>query len=254
MAPVGIGELEATFTKAVCRSSNLQGILSSASLPHQTKPLLDTFHKVANEDHRGTHLADETHHPPAKPPKPVDLSQATRAAIARFLNKRHRTDNYTVDRGRWSIPQTALGLDKVSIRGVIFASETVLRRDSNVIFRRAGGSTHRAGKIASILSLSCITPHIGNPVSTITLLVVEEWEVVDDEDSQRRYRQFGFAGGFLCRNRTASVHAIEVDNIVSHYARTFFGQQGNDSFHVLPLNKACKSRLFSMLCTILTSP
>lgn len=237
----GIGELEATFTMAVCRSSNLQGILSSAGLPRQIKPLLNAFHKVSDEDHRGTRLADETHHPPTKPPKSVDLPQNIRAAIGHFLDAKHHTTKYTADRGQRSIPRTALALDKVSIKGVVYACEKALRRDSNIIFHRVGGSSHRAGKIISIFSLPHTTSSIDNLDPTNTLLVVEEWETVKDADAQRRYRQFGFAGGFLCWNRTAGVHVVEVDNIVSHYARTFFSQQESERFHVLPLNKVCTS-------------
>ena len=249
---IGVGELEATFTRAVCRSSNLQGILSDTGLPSEVKPLLDTFHRFANEDHRGTRLADETHHPPTKPPKLVELAQDVRAAITHFLNRKYRTNKYTTDTGRWSIPQTALSLDKISIRGVIYASGEALRRDSNVIFRRVGGSSDRPGQIDSILSLQHITPGTDDPTVTSTLLVVQEWGVVEDEDAQRRYRQFGFAGGFLCWNRITNVHLVEVDNIVSHHARTFFGQQDSDSFHVLPLNKVHTSGFVSIPRTILT--
>lgn len=236
---------------AVCRSSNLQGIISSTNLPRQMKPLRDSFHEVADEDHRGTRLADETHHPPTKPPRPVTLTQDIRVAVAQFLNRKYRTTKYTADQGQRTVPQSALALDKVSIRGVIYASEKTLPRDSNVIFRRVGGSSHRAGRIVSMFSLSYTAPDAGGPVSTSTLLVVREWEVIEDEDAQQRYRQFGFAGGYLCWNRTADVHLVEVDNIVSHHAKTFLGQQESESFHVLPLNKVRESRLIPMLRTIL---
>ncbi|KAF9790775.1 hypothetical protein BJ322DRAFT_1170142 [Thelephora terrestris] len=194
------GDLEATFTMSVCRSSNLQGILTNANFP-QIKPSLDAFHKVADEDLRGTRLADETHYPTTKPPKPVELADDTRAAVARFLNRKHSADR----------------LDKISIRGVIFASEKALRRDSNVIFRRlrAGGDP--------------------GPKSNI-LLVVQEWAVVEDEDARWRYRQFGFAGGFLCWNQAIAIHVVGVDKIISHFARTFFDQRESEHFQALAFN------------------
>ena len=213
--------------------------------------MLDAYHKVADEDHRGTRLADETHHPTTKPPKPVDLAEDVRAAVAHFLNRKHSTNKYTSDPGRWSVPRTALRLDKVSIRGVIYASEKALRRDSNVIFRRVRGSSHRAGRIDSIFFLSYTTLGAGCPPSSDNLLVVQEWEVVEDEDAQRRYQQFGFAGGFLCWNRIVGVHVVGVDEIVSHYAKAFFDEQESEYFHVLPLNKVCRSRLYPMFCTVL---
>ena len=216
------------------------------------KRLLDSFHQIASEDHRGTRLADETHHPPTKPPRPATIAQDIRKAVAQFLNRKYHTNKYTTDHGQWSVPQTGLVLDKVSIRGVIYASKKVLPRDSNIIFHRAGESSHRAGRIVLIFSLSHITPDTGSSILTSTLLVVEEWEVVKDEVAQQRYQQFGFAGGFLCWNRTADVHLLEVNNVVSHYARSFFGQQESEHFHVLPLNKACGPCLISMPHTILT--
>lgn len=222
---------------SVCRSSNLQGILSNAKLP-QVKPLLEAFHKVADEDHRGTRLADETHHPPTKPPKSVGLADDVRAEIASFLNRKHRTRKYTNGQGRWSIPSTALILDKLSIRGVIYASEGALRRDSNIIFRRVGGSSHRVGKIVSIFSLLYAMPDASNPnLGSDTLLVIQEFALDEDEGAQWKYQQFGFAGGFLCRNQIVAVHLIGADEVVSHYAKTFFEQQESERFHVLPLNK-----------------
>jgi hypothetical protein len=75
------------------------------------------------------------------------------------------------------------------------------------------------------------------PKSNI-LLVVQEWAVVEDEDARWRYRQFGFAGGFLCWNQAIAIHVVGVDKIISHFARTFFDQRESEHFQVLPLNKA----------------
>jgi len=133
------------------------------------------------------------------------------------------------------VPQVVLELDKLSIRGVVYASAKSLPRDSNVIFRKPGDPTPRAGKINTIFSSS----HLRTDYEEIkvTCLVVEEWLPVTDAASQQTYQQFGFAGGFLCLNRAAeAVSILDVDGVVCHFAKTFLGQH-DDVFHVLPLNK-----------------
>lgn len=234
------GELETTFTTAICRSSNLHAILDRDNITSDAQPLINAFTKVTNEDHRGTRLADEIHHPPTKPPRRLYLSDVVYQLLVSFLNRRSQTIRYTTTSGSvWFVPRIVPELDKVSIRGVIYASVKSLPRDSNIIFRRSGDLKLRVGRIHTIFSSS----HLGtNHLETrVTCLVVEEWLPITDAASQQTYQQFGFAGGFLCRNRLAEkVFVVEVDDVVCHFAKTFLGQRDSDVFHVLPLNKVGK--------------
>jgi hypothetical protein len=210
------------------------------------QPLIDAFNKIANEDHRGTHLADEIHHPPTKPPRTLYLSDPVYQLLVSFLNQRYQTNYYTTIRnGPWFVPQTVLGLDKLSIRGVVYASAESLPRDSNVIFRKPGDPTLRIGKINMIFCSS----HCGaNYQETkVTCLVVEEWLPVMDPAAQKSYQQFGFAGGFLCQNRAVeTVTVIEDGDVVCHFAKTFLGQKNSERFHALPLNKVRGSRCMGL--------
>lgn len=236
------GEMEATFTTSICRSSNLQTILARDDITSAARPLIDAFTKIATEDHRGTRLADEIHHPPTKPPKNLTLSHTVHQLLVSLLNQRSQTLRYTTTwDSTWYVPRTVTELDKVSIRGVVYASVRSLPRDSNIIFRKPGDPKLRVGRIHTIFS----SPYVGtNHLETkVTCLVVEEWLPVADVNSQQTYQQFGFAGGFLCQNRVAEVASVvEVDNVVCHFARTFLGQRDGDIFHVLPLNKVGKLR------------
>lgn len=231
------GELEATFTMSVCRSSNLQALLDRGDLPEAADPLLSAYGTVSNEDHRGTRLADEVHHPPTKPPVTAELQGGTHALLLRALNQRFRTTWYTSGgMGSPFIPRTVLQLDKLSIRGVIYASARVLPRDSDIVFRREGGSGLRVGSIQLIFRLSHPTP--AGPVETATFLLVEQYTPVTDQIIQSKYTRFGFAGGFLCHNQKLSEsHVIGSANVICHFAKTTLQQVDGDLIHVLPLNK-----------------
>lgn len=134
------------------------------------------------------------------------------------------------------MPRVVLGLDKLSIKGVVYADVKSLPRDSNIIFRKPGDPKPRAGKINTIFSSSHLRTNYEE--TKVTCLVVEEWIPVTDIVSQYTYQQFGFAGGFLCQNRVAeTVSILDVDDVVCHFAKTFVGQRDSDIFHVLPLNK-----------------
>ena len=232
-----LGELEATFTMSVCQSSNLQALLDRDDLPGVAEPLLSTYEAVSNEDHRGTRLADETHHPPTKPPVSVVIEDETYRLLLSALNQKFQTNCYTSnDIGSPIISRAVLELDKVSIRGVIYASARALPRDSDILFRREGGSSSRAGNIKSIFRLSHPTP--AGPVSNTTFLLIEQYSPVTDQAMQSTYTRFGFAGGFLCHNqRRSGLYVISSENVICHFAKTVLPEAYDDLMHVLPLNK-----------------
>ena len=235
--PTVAGELEATFTTAICRNANLQAVLDREDIPSDARPLIDAFTKVSNEDHRGTRLADEIHHPPTRPPKQLELTQSTYQRLVQLLNQRSQTTNYTTTPGDpWFVPRSVLELEKIAIRGVIYATAKSLPRDSNIIFRKHGDSIMRVGKITTIFSSS----HPGTDRLTVktNFAMIEERLPVMDDTSQRTYQQFGFAGGFLCRSTPSGpTHLVEVGDVICHFAKTFLGHWGGDEFHALPLNK-----------------
>jgi hypothetical protein len=152
---------------------------------------------------------------------------------------------YTTQRGSpWFVPRVVLQLDKVSIGGVVYASAKSLPRDSNVIFRKPGDLTLRAGKIDAIFS----SPHPGADCKEmkVTCLVIREWIPVKEAALQKTYQEFGFAGGFLCHNNlVGTVTILDVNDVVCHFAKTFLRKYDGDIFHVLPLNKVGLKNLLS---------
>ena len=131
-----------------CRTANLEWMMQDQRVQDSVRPLVEAFSRVSNEDHRGTRLADEAHFPSNKPPKVVTLNGYTYKLLLQLANSTPATGNTS------SHTPSALELEKVSISGIIYASEKSLPRDSNVIFRRPGGSSHRVGRIKSIFQVS----------------------------------------------------------------------------------------------------
>ena len=129
-----------------CRTANLEWMMQGQNID-SVRPLVEAFTKVSNEDHRGTRLTDEAHSPPNRPPKKITLHPAIHDLFLELI------DGTRPAGGGPAYTSEAFELQKTSISGVIYASEKSLPRDSNVIFRRPGGSTHRVGRIKSIFPL-----------------------------------------------------------------------------------------------------
>jgi hypothetical protein len=218
---------------SVCRSSNLQALVDSCGLPNPAKPLLSAYNTIVNEDHRGTRLANEDHHPPTKPPRYETLDDESYRLLLQAFNEKFETVRYTSESDPIRVTRDVDKLEKVSIRGVVYAHERSLPRDSNVLFRRLGGLTSRVGRIQSIFCLRHPTPD--GLMMQATYAIVREYLPFLDEAKQSQYTQFGFAGGFLChRERWNRSHVVELTGIICHFAK--FTLQGG-FMHVLPLNK-----------------
>ena len=231
------GELEATFMTSVCRSSNLQALVDTCDLPDQAKPLLIAYNSVANEDHRGTRLYDEDHHPPTKPPHSGILDNESYRLLLQTLDKKYGTERYTSEGGRIQVTRHVQQLEKVSIRGVVYACGNSLPRDSNVLFRRLDGSSSSGvGRIQSIFCLQHPAPE-GFTIEK-TYVIVREYLPFSDKAMQSQYTQFGFAGGFLCHSdKWSGFQVVDLKDIICHFAKSTIRGGPTDVMHVLPLNK-----------------
>ena len=170
VAQTSAGELEATFTMTACRTANLEWMMQDQGVQDSVRPLVEAFSKASNEDHRGTRLADEAHFPPNKPPKVIRLSHHVRELLLRLVTTPRNASSYTSD---------ALELEKFSISGIIYASEKSLPRDSNIVFRRPGGTSHRVGQIKLIFQVSY------QPGKTF--MVVSQHKLIVNTDAQNVY-------------------------------------------------------------------
>ena len=126
------------------RTANLEWMMHTAKFSDHVRPLMDVFSRITNEDHQGTRLADEHHFPPQKPPQNSMLEPQIHKLLLGLVNNIPSISRYNL-----LVPVTpnVLELEKISISGVIYARESSLPRDSNIIFRRPGGSSSRVGRI-----------------------------------------------------------------------------------------------------------
>ena len=210
-----------------CRAANLEWMMHSENVMDQVRPLLDAFLRVSNEDHRGTRLADENHFPPQKPPQNTTLEPSIYNLFRDLIGQ---IPSLSKDILPTAISPNILELEKISISGVIYAKEQSLPRDSNIIFRRPGGSSDRVGRIKQIFQSGCTVPGV-------TLLVVTQHRLVADPATQRVYRRFGFAGGYLCEPvEDGCKYVIRSTDVVCHFARTALVWEGKNLMHALPLN------------------
>lgn len=215
---------------SVCRSSNLQALLDRQDLPSEVQPLRSAYETVTNEDHRGTRLADESHHPRTRPPSSLVLQTEVYKLLLSALDRKFETTEYT--RNRTPAPREVQELYKLSIRGVVFSSTRTLPRDSNILFRGYSDSRPCVGTIQSIFQFT-----LQDRGAKMTYLLVQQHSPLADEAVQKFYTQFGFAGGFLCHiDQLIRSHLIEPTDVICHFAKTPLRNR-DGVMHVLPLNK-----------------
>jgi hypothetical protein len=212
------------------RAANLEWIMHTENLSDHVQPLLDAFLRVANEDHRGTRLADEHHFPPQKPPQNGVLEPQIHKLLQALVNY---IPSLSRSAASGPVSRLVLELEKISISGVIYAREKSLPRDSNIIFRRAGGSSARVGRIKQIFQSEGV-------VSGVTLLVVAHHRLVMDPTMQNSYGRFGFAGGYLCDpEEDTRNYVIRTTDVICHYSKTTLRWGDQTLIHALPLNSVC---------------
>ena len=204
--------------------------MHSENLSNHVRPLVDAYLRVSNEDHRGTRLADENHFPPQKPPQNATLEPRIHKLLQGLINDTPSLARCSL---LTAVTPNVLDLEKISISGVIYARERSLPRDSNIIFRRPGGSSDRVGRIKQIFQ----SEHV---VSGVTLLVVAQHRLVVDPVVQGVYRRFGFAGGYMCNpSEDSCQYIIRSTDVICHFARTALVWEGEALMHALPLNSVC---------------
>lgn len=201
--------------------------MHSENVSDHVRPLLDSFLRVSSEDHRGTRLADENHFPPQKPPQDTTLDPYVYSLFQDLIDRIPSLSRYVLPA---AISPNVLELEKISISGVIYARERSLPRDSNIIFRRPGGSSDRVGRIKQIFQSGCL-------MSGVTLLVVAQHRLVADPATQHIYGRFGFAGGYLCEpGEDGRQYIIRSNDVICHFARTTLVWEGESFMHALPVN------------------
>lgn len=223
--------------KMSTRAANLRGILSDDDAVRDTvTEMLSTIESIEKEDIRGFRLASMLD--PASP----DYTSDANAKPFKLDGEHYQLlcDHIRLSSPLAPLPDPhCLAVKRIGIRGVSYGTwSSPAFRDSNIIFQLRVPShlnedrnhTHRAGRVEAIFR------HIG--LMTFYLIVREHQLSDPAVDPADIFRQFGFAGGYLCKRDPTSMHILEASQVVSHFALTEMREEGYEHLiHVLPLDR-----------------
>jgi hypothetical protein len=129
------------------------------------------------------------------------------------------------------------------LRGVCYGTSSSSKyRNSTVLFQphpQAGPyetSSPKAGIIQTIFQyMHDDSAKVSKSASAFYVIVREHPCMIATDDP---YREFGFAGGFLCAEEATELHVVGISQVVSHFAMTKFKEQPfKHYFHVMPLDR-----------------
>lgn len=191
---------------------------------------------IAKEDIRGFRLAamlDPTlpGHTTDANPIPLTLGEPAYQLLSETILR-----NRTGDLVRPA--HQAISLKQVSIHGVSYATcSSRAFRNSTVMFRLHDVSPHtpelhKAGVIDAIFQ------HTHGRVKSFYLIVREYLPMDPTGGCVDPFRQYGFAGGFLCNRQPTTQHLLELNQVTSHFALTKMRQEGYQHLiHILPVDR-----------------
>jgi hypothetical protein len=246
------------------REANFQALLSDDSeMRSHVSDLVEVYEAIRTEDVCGTrlaHMVDAARVTQAQPDLVYDgtrlressLPDSVLASFVQFLVTAGSSNLNSL--AHTVISPEAKFLDSFSLRGVQYSTisyRSNRTRNSHILFRSfQSGSRSKApghskpGQITHIFlhSLSP-SPHSraaqGSSCLPAVYVCVRPYRSLQPElsDTDRMYRRFGFAGGFLCRRELTAIVIIEPSNIVSHAAVTPLHINEHLLLHILPMDR-----------------
>jgi hypothetical protein len=253
--------------RSSAREAKLQALLFDHSEVREgVDELVKTYQAFRTEDVRGTRLAhmvdmaqltqqpdfvfDETCL------RDMSIPEAVLLPLAQFLNRKHTTTIYSSG-GSYgiSVSPKAKFLDKFSLRGVQYSTESCRICNSHILFRSPRPDSteslakpepgqiiyaflhyqiqvglHRApedkGQVHYPSICLCVRPYL--PVQP---------ELKDVDES---YQRFGVAGGFLSARKLGPPIVVDVSSIISHVAITPLEIRGCEVLHILPMDRVSR--------------
>jgi hypothetical protein len=225
------------------RNSTLRAILADDEIVRSTVlEMVTSMESIEKEDVRGFRLASLLD---------LNLSEA-------IVNSKMKSFQLDVQQhellcnliqhttpGQHPFPMQALFIEEISLCGVPYATAGSSKfRNSKILFRpydappSAGAmQTQKAGVIQSIFQY-CYQSLNAEPIKHFYLAVQEHSPMETTNNKVDPYRQFNFAGGFLCEGRASKMHVIELSQVISHVAWTRLkGDENEELVHVLPVDR-----------------
>ena len=225
------------------RSSKLRAILADdPTVRHTVIEMITSMESIEREDVRGFHLAS------LLDPNVSETIVKSKMKSFQLDAQQHRLLCDLIQHtapGQPPFPMQALFIEEISLGGVVYATAGSSKfRNSKILFQQHNTSPmepamqmQKAGVIQSIFQY-CYQSLNAEPIKHFYLAVQEHFPVEMTNNSVDPYRQFGFAGGFLCEGRTMKMHVIELSQIISHVAWTRMkGDRNEELVHVLPVDR-----------------
>jgi hypothetical protein len=239
MKPDSVGQLEGTLLKTASRSANTIALLQDhPSLASSATHMMRRMKGIEEERLRGIGLAalfDPTNlNATTREVTNIGLLDDLEYSLLCSLLQRQPTERNTI------LPRSVEFMDAVAHKKSVYAVWSSQRyRDSCVLYSNPGSNSggdqsFEAGVIRKIFKHRHTTS-LGTEKEDCFLVVRQYCKVAQEYDY---YRQYGIAGGFLCDAVLFSVHVIELEQVVSHVARTEFADfEGKQLVHLIPLTR-----------------
>jgi hypothetical protein len=228
--------------RAAARSANLRAILAEdEDIRPIVLEMVDEMEVTAIEDIRGFRRASMLDHTLSS----FIINSETTAFQLReheYLLFCNLVAQILPDRAA-ALSTRGLSVEEISLRGVCYGTSSSSKyRNSTVLFQaqpQTGPhetSSLKAGIIQTIFQhMHDDSTKVPQSSPAFYVIVREHPCMIATDDP---YRNFGFAGGFLCAEEATELHVIEISQIVSHFAMTKFkDQQFKHYFHVMPLDR-----------------
>lgn len=226
--------------RAAAHSANLRAILAEdEDIRRVVLEMVDVMEATATEDIRGFRRANMLDR---------NLNNFAANSTTKPFHLREHEHQLFCDLIKQKIPgrqskisMQGLSVDEISLRGVCYGtSGSSNYRNSTVLFQpQAQGHLEPASLKAGIIQTIFQEPHLFSserPELPVFFAILQEHPCMNPADDP--YREFGFAGGFLCANEATALHVIEISQVVSHFALTRFeDEEFKQYFHVMPLDR-----------------
>jgi hypothetical protein len=229
--------MEATFMNSTARAANLKAILAdNADIRSHVSEAIETYERVSTRDSRGFRLAqmlnpDDSHFDLESRSQWSALSIEERQLLQEYLS--WKFGDFSLETWKAS----ALIMDQISINGVRYARENVLKHDedSHIIFTIPGTNETAPGEILNIFQYWHTTP--AEAEIKATYIIVNRFSQDPILDREDPYKQHPPIFGYLCAAEHIETRVIEASDVRSHFGLTPIQYNGQNIIHVLPLNR-----------------
>ncbi|KAA1479470.1 hypothetical protein DENSPDRAFT_758942, partial [Dentipellis sp. KUC8613] len=218
------GDMEGTFMRHTCRSSNLQHLMQDPVVKSTVSDLVKAYEAVAAEDRRGTRVQDVTSGnstlwtvttPPASSNvvrMEKDVYQAYGKAVRELHSNKFVPEGFTKKTPQQEyLSRTVIACPKIFIGGITYKPYNLSTKDCNVI-TRAG----HAGRLEHIYK------QVDGPLASEVYLVVRNLcNMIASDAEHDYYRKFSRGTGKLYYDEyEPNIAVLRPDDIACHFAKT----------------------------------